>query len=53
MWVTAINDVRLQSGVEFIASPAGSVADDICVKAADEHNMTMALTDVRLFHHWY
>ncbi|PFX26852.1 bifunctional purine biosynthesis protein PURH-like isoform X2 [Stylophora pistillata] len=39
------------SGVEFIASPAGSVADDVCVKAADEHNMTMVLTDVRLFHH--
>ncbi|KAL9967298.1 hypothetical protein ACROYT_G025496 [Oculina patagonica] len=39
------------SGVEFIASPAGSVADDVCIKAADEHKMTMALTDLRLFHH--
>lgn len=42
----------LQSGVEFIASPAGSVADEVCIKAADEHGMTMVLTDLRLFHHW-
>ncbi|XP_074622283.1 bifunctional purine biosynthesis protein ATIC-like isoform X1 [Acropora palmata] len=39
------------SGVEFIASPAGSVADEVCIKAADEHGMTMVLTDIRLFHH--
>ncbi|CAH3180450.1 unnamed protein product [Porites lobata] len=39
------------SGVEFIASPAGSVADEVCIKAADEHNMTMVLTNMRLFHH--
>lgn len=39
------------SGVEFIASPAGSVADDVCVKAADDHGMTMVLTNLRLFHH--
>lgn len=39
------------SGVEFIASPAGSVADDVCIDAANEHNMTMVLTNFRLFHH--
>ena len=38
--------------MEFIASPAGSVADDVCIDAANEHNMTMVLTNFRLFHHW-
>ena len=40
-----------QSGVEFIASPAGSVGDEVCVQAADQHGITMVHTNVRLFHH--
>lgn len=40
-----------QSGVEYIASPAGSVADDVVVEAANEHNMVMIHTNLRLFHH--
>jgi len=66
-WITTLKGVSLSSdaffpfrdnidrahlnGVEFIASPAGSVADDVCVKAADDHNMAMVLTNLRLFHH--
>ncbi|CAB4022901.1 Bifunctional purine biosynthesis PURH [Paramuricea clavata] len=44
-------DRAAQSGVEYIASPAGSVADDIVVEAANEHNMVMIHTNLRLFHH--
>ena len=40
-----------QSGVEYIASPAGSVADDVVIEAANEHNMVMIHTNLRLFHH--
>ena len=33
------------------AAPGGSVMDEACVAAADAHNMVVARTDVRLFHH--
>jgi AICAR transformylase/IMP cyclohydrolase PurH len=43
--------VFMQSGVEYIASPAGSVADDVVIEAANDHNMVMIHTNLRLFHH--
>lgn len=44
-------DRAAQSGVEFIASPSGSVADEIVIEAANEYNMVMIHTNLRLFHH--
>ena len=40
-----------RSGAKFIAAPGGSVMDDACVAAADAHNIVVARTNVRLFHH--
>ncbi|KAI3624114.1 bifunctional phosphoribosylaminoimidazolecarboxamide formyltransferase/IMP cyclohydrolase [Malassezia furfur] len=40
-----------RSGATYIAAPGGSVMDDACVVAANEHNMVVARTNVRLFHH--
>ncbi|XP_075232007.1 bifunctional purine biosynthesis protein ATIC isoform X2 [Lycorma delicatula] len=40
-----------QSGVQYIASPAGSTNDNDVIKACNEHNITMAHTNLRLFHH--
>lgn len=40
-----------QSGVGFIASPAGSTNDEAVITACNEHNITLAHTNVRLFHH--
>jgi len=40
-----------RSGVEYIVSPAGSVNDDLVIKACDDHNMALVLTALRLFHH--
>ena len=40
-----------RSGAAYIAAPGGSVMDEACVAAADAHNMVVARTDVRLFHH--
>ena len=39
-------------GVEFVAQPGGSVADDEVIAACNEYKMSMAFTDLRLFHHW-
>lgn len=38
-------------GVEFVAQPGGSVADDEVIAACNEYKMSMAFTDLRLFHH--
>lgn len=38
-------------GVEFIAQPGGSIADDEVITACNEYKMSMAFTDLRLFHH--
>lgn len=38
-------------GVEYIAQPGGSVADEEVIKASDNNNITMVFTGVRLFHH--
>lgn len=40
-----------KSGVKYLAAPSGSVMDEECVKAADEHGMVFAHTSLRLFHH--
>merc|ERR1712083_102538 len=38
-------------GVKFVAQPGGSVADEEVIGACDQYSMTMAFTDLRLFHH--
>ncbi len=38
-------------GVEYIAQAGGSVQDAAIIAAADEYNMAMAFTGIRLFHH--
>jgi len=44
-------DRAKQSGVSFIASPAGSTNDQCVVDACDENEITMVHTNLRLFHH--
>ncbi len=39
------------SGVSYVAQPGGSVRDDLVIEAADNHNMVMCFTGMRLFHH--
>ena len=46
-----IDFVFFQSGVEYIVSPAGSTNDGDIIKACDDHNIVLAHTTVRLFHH--
>ena len=38
-------------GVQYVAQPGGSVADEEVISSCNEYGMTMAFTDVRLFHH--
>ena len=40
-----------RSGAKYIAAPGGSVMDDACVQAANEHGMVVVRTEYRLFHH--
>jgi len=40
-----------KSGARYLAAPSGSVMDEECIKAADEHEMVFAHTSLRLFHH--
>jgi phosphoribosylaminoimidazolecarboxamide formyltransferase/IMP cyclohydrolase len=40
-----------KSGVRYLAAPSGSVMDEECIKAADEHQIVFAHTSLRLFHH--
>ncbi|KAH9072268.1 AICARFT/IMPCHase bienzyme [Lactarius deliciosus] len=40
-----------KSGVRYLAAPSGSVMDEECIKAADEHGIVFAHTPLRLFHH--
>ena len=39
------------SGVDYIAEPGGSIRDDAVIDKANEYNMTVAFTGMRLFHH--
>ncbi|GJE93232.1 bifunctional purine biosynthesis protein ade10 [Phanerochaete sordida] len=41
----------VRSGVKYLAAPSGSVMDAECIKAADEHGIVFAHTNLRLFHH--
>ncbi|CAH0552798.1 unnamed protein product [Brassicogethes aeneus] len=45
-----IDRARL-SGVSFIGSPSGSTNDAEVIKACNEHKITLAHTNLRLFHH--
>ena len=40
-----------RSGVRYIAQPGGSIRDDIVIACCDKHDMVMAFTGLRLFHH--
>lgn len=40
-----------KSGVKYIAEPGGSVRDDLVIECADQYDMVMAFTGIRLFHH--
>lgn len=43
--------VHVQSGVEYIAAPAGSAADEVVINACNEQGITLVHTNLRLFHH--
>ena len=40
-----------KSGVSYIAQPGGSVRDEQVIETCDKHNIVMAFTGMRLFHH--
>ena len=40
-----------KSGVKYIAEPGGSIRDDNVIACANNHDMVMAFTGMRLFHH--
>jgi len=40
-----------RSGVKYVAEPGGSIRDDAVIDCCDRHNMVMAFTGLRLFHH--
>lgn len=40
-----------RSGVKYIAQPGGSVRDDVVIACCNRHNVAMAFTGIRLFHH--
>lgn len=40
-----------KSGVKYIAQPGGSVRDDLVIDCANQYDMVMAFTGIRLFHH--
>ncbi len=44
-------DRASQSGVKYISQPGGSVRDDVVIQAANEYDMVMAFSKLRLFHH--
>lgn len=40
-----------RSGVKYVAQPGGSIRDDVVIAACNDHDMVMACTGMRLFHH--
>lgn len=44
-------DHAAKLGVKYVAQAGGSVADAEVIAACDQYGMTMAFTDLRLFHH--
>merc|ERR1712072_947311 len=66
-WMQGLDDVAISSdaffpfrdsidfasryGVKYVAQPGGSVADEEVISTCDNYGMTMAFTNLRLFHH--
>ena len=66
-WIATMKDIALgsdaffpfgdnierafKSGVKYVAEPGGSIRDDHVITCADNHDMVMAFTGMRLFHH--
>ncbi|XP_059208442.1 bifunctional purine biosynthesis protein PURH [Centropristis striata] len=44
-------DRAKRSGVEYIAAPAGSAADQVVINACNEQGIALVHTNLRLFHH--
>ena len=44
-------DCAASRGVKYVVAAGGSVADAEVIEAANEYNMTMAFSGLRLFHH--
>ncbi|XP_067116951.1 bifunctional purine biosynthesis protein PURH [Osmerus mordax] len=44
-------DRAKQSGVEYMAAPSGSTADEVVINACNEQGITLVHTNLRLFHH--
>ncbi|MEK6891551.1 MAG: bifunctional phosphoribosylaminoimidazolecarboxamide formyltransferase/IMP cyclohydrolase [Nanoarchaeota archaeon] len=44
-------DQAAKAGVTAIIQPGGSIRDEEVIKAADEHNISMVFTGIRLFRH--
>ncbi len=44
-------DRAAMSGVSYIAQPGGSIRDDLVIECCNKHNIAMAFTGMRLFHH--
>jgi len=44
-------DACSRIGVKYVAQPGGSVADQEVIAACESYGMTMAFTELRLFHH--
>lgn len=44
-------DYAAKCGVKYIVQPGGSVKDDEVINAANEHDMVMYFSNIRLFHH--
>jgi phosphoribosylaminoimidazolecarboxamide formyltransferase/IMP cyclohydrolase len=44
-------DEAANNGVTAIIQPGGSIRDEEVIKAADDHNMAMVFTGVRVFRH--
>ncbi|KFO82939.1 Bifunctional purine biosynthesis protein PURH, partial [Cuculus canorus] len=44
-------DRAKRSGVQFIAAPSGSAADEVVIEACNELGITLIHTNLRLFHH--
>ncbi|ROI62489.1 Bifunctional purine biosynthesis protein PURH, partial [Anabarilius grahami] len=44
-------DRAKRSGVEYIAAPSGSTADEVVINACNELGISLVHTNIRLFHH--
>uniref|UniRef100_A0A669QN67 Bifunctional purine biosynthesis protein ATIC n=1 Tax=Phasianus colchicus TaxID=9054 RepID=A0A669QN67_PHACC len=44
-------DRAKRSGVQFVAAPSGSAADEVVIEACNELGITLIHTNLRLFHH--